>query len=186
MVDDEVGRDQRIHARGIAAQVGHGIAHRRQVDDGRDPVKSWRINPRRHEGDLGVAPGARPPRGQDLHVGRLDDAAARVAEDILEEDLDGHRGTLEVDPIADGGQPIDGRQARPERAAGAERIVTGTEIGPSLGGYTRRVQAYPARARATSRVNAGKEPGTLARPAPVTRPTPPRGPPPGGWTTPAA
>ena len=33
VVDDEVRGDERIHARGIAAEVGHRVAHRGEVDD---------------------------------------------------------------------------------------------------------------------------------------------------------
>ena len=36
VVDDEVGRDERVDLRRVAAELGHRVAHRREVDDGRD------------------------------------------------------------------------------------------------------------------------------------------------------
>ena len=33
VVDDEVGRDQRVDERRVAAEVGHGVAHDREIDD---------------------------------------------------------------------------------------------------------------------------------------------------------
>ena len=35
VVDDEVGRDERVDLRRVAAEVGHRVAHDRQVDDRR-------------------------------------------------------------------------------------------------------------------------------------------------------
>ena len=75
-----------------------------------------------HERDLRLGGGARPPGQQRLDVGRLDDAAAGVPEQVLEQDLDRDRQRGEVDPVGDGVEPVDVGEAGPERRAGAERI----------------------------------------------------------------
>ncbi len=77
---------------------------------------------RRHERDLGLGGRARPPGQQRLDVGRVDHAAAGVAERVLEQDLDRDRQGGEVDPVGDGVEPVDVREAGPERRAGAEWI----------------------------------------------------------------
>ena len=37
VIDDEIGRHQGIDAGDIAAELGHGVSHRRQIDDGWHP-----------------------------------------------------------------------------------------------------------------------------------------------------
>ena len=88
VVDDEVGRDERVDLRRVAAEVGHRVAHDRQVDDRRDAGEVLEEDARGHERDLGLGGGARPPGQQRLDVRRLDHAAAGVAEEVLEQDLD--------------------------------------------------------------------------------------------------
>ena len=91
----------------------------------------------RHERDLGLGGDARPPRRQRLDVGRLDDPAAGVAEDVLEQDLERDRRPLEVDPVAERGQPTVVGQAGPEAGPGAERIGMGHASSVAVGRYTR-------------------------------------------------
>ena len=43
VVDDQLGRRQRIDLVGIAAEARHGLAHRGQIDDAGTPVKSCMI-----------------------------------------------------------------------------------------------------------------------------------------------
>ena len=42
VVDDEVGRHERVDVRRIAAEVGHGVAHPARSTIAGTPVKSWR------------------------------------------------------------------------------------------------------------------------------------------------
>jgi hypothetical protein len=99
MVDDEVRRDQRIDLSRVTPEVGHGVAHDRQVDDRRDAGEVLEQDPRRHERDLGLGGGARSPGKQRFDVGRVDHAPTRVAEQVLEEDLHGDRQRAQVDPV---------------------------------------------------------------------------------------
>jgi hypothetical protein len=123
VVDDEVGRHQRVDTRRVAPEVGHGVAHDRQVHDGGHPGEVLHDHPGRHERDLGLGDGARPPRRQRLDVAPLDDAASRVAQQVLEEDPDGHRQLAIGGDVADGAQPIDVREARRQRRPSAEGVI---------------------------------------------------------------
>ena len=69
VVDDEVGGDKRVDARGIAAEVGHGVAHRREVDDRRHAGEVLEQDARGHERDLGLGGDAGPPGSERLDVG---------------------------------------------------------------------------------------------------------------------
>ena len=52
MIDDELGRLQRIDLLRIATHHPHGIAHGRQIDDCRHTGEVLEQNPGRHERDL--------------------------------------------------------------------------------------------------------------------------------------
>ncbi len=54
VVDDQLGRGQRVDPRGVAAEVGHRLAHRCQVDDARNTGEVLHEHPRGGELDLGV------------------------------------------------------------------------------------------------------------------------------------
>ncbi len=121
MVDDQVGRHERVDPGRVAAQLGHGVAHRGQIDHGRDAGEVLEDDPRRHERDLdlGRRPGARLPGGEGRDVLLADDAAAGVAEDVLEQDLHRDRQLAQVQGGYGAGRcrgPRDGRS----RQAGAQ------------------------------------------------------------------
>jgi hypothetical protein len=46
-----------------------------------------------------------------------------VAQDVLEEDLQGDRRSTEIDPPAESGEPVEVRETAAERGSGAEWIV---------------------------------------------------------------
>src|SRR5512146_2140524 len=73
------------------------------------PVKSWRIT---RAGMNGTSASPPMPARQRVDVRRLDDAAAGVAQDVLEQDLERDRGPLQVDEPLHGGEAIEVRQAR--------------------------------------------------------------------------
>ena len=78
------------------------------------------------EGMNGISASAgltRSPRRQGLDVLGADDAAAGVAERVLEEDLERDRGAPEVDPVGDRFEPIVVGEAGAERCPGAKRIL---------------------------------------------------------------
>ena len=111
VVDDEVGRHERVHRRRVAAEVRHRVAHDREIHDGRDAGEVLQDDARGHERDLGLGGLAGTPGGQGRHVRLGDDATAGMPEQVLEQDLDGDRGGGKVEAIRDGVQPVDVRQA---------------------------------------------------------------------------
>ena len=68
VVDDEIGRDERVDEGRVATEVGHRVAHDREVDDRRDAGEVLEEHPGRHERDLGLGRLARPPGEQGLDV----------------------------------------------------------------------------------------------------------------------
>ena len=122
VVDDEVGRHERVDLARVATEVGHRVAHDREVDDGGDAGEVLEHDPGRHERDVRLGRDTRSPGAQPLDVLASDDATAGVAQDVLEQDLDRDRGRVEVDPVGERVQPVVVGQARAERCPGAEGI----------------------------------------------------------------
>ena len=122
VVDDQVGRDERIDETGVAAEVGHRVAHDREVDHGRDAGEILEEDAGGHERDLGLGRSAGSPGQEGLDVLRPDRRSARVAEQVLEQDLDRHRQRREIDSIADDVEPVEIGQTGSETGAGTERI----------------------------------------------------------------
>ncbi|GIW20357.1 MAG: hypothetical protein KatS3mg065_0653 [Chloroflexota bacterium] len=123
VVDDEVGRDEGVDLGRVAAEGGHGVAHGGEVDDGRHAGEVLEDDPGRHEGDLGLAAAAGSPGGEGEDVLGGDDAAAGVAEGVLEEDLQGDGGATEVDPVVEGRQAVVVGEAGAQGSAGAEGVA---------------------------------------------------------------
>src|SRR6266516_3972073 len=133
MVDDQVDRNVRVHARRIGARAPHRAAHRRQVDDRGDAGEVLPEDASRHERDRERR---RRPRGERRDVGVGDVAAPRPTKQVLEEDLEGMRQPLyRADPLlGQPGQPVDVHGARGEREGRA---------GPSeLRGRSRRSGSF--------------------------------------------
>ena len=61
VVDDELGGRERVDLGRVAAELGDGLAHRREVDDARHAREVLHDHPRRGELDLRVRLGARGP-----------------------------------------------------------------------------------------------------------------------------
>ena len=130
VVDDEVRGHQRVDLRRVAAEVRHRVAHRGEVDDRRDAREVLEDDPCRHERDLGLARAARAPRGQRRHVVLADDAAARVPDRVLEQDLERDGRPPEVDAerqprLRHRVEPVDVREARAHRGSGSECVGPG-------------------------------------------------------------
>ena len=122
VVDDEIGLDQWVDPRGIATEVRHRVAHDRQVDHRGDAGQVLHDHPRGHERDLGLGRDARTPRGEGLDVGRLDDAATGVAEQVLEQDPDRDRQRDAAGGRVQGRHAVEVREARSEWRASAEWV----------------------------------------------------------------
>ena len=88
MVDDEIDRHQRVDLVGIAAERGHRVAHRGEVDDRGHAGEILHQHARRAEGDLVIFLAAIvEPRDDRLDVVLGDAAPVLVAQQILEHDL---------------------------------------------------------------------------------------------------
>ena len=91
VVDDEVRRQLRVDAHGIAAEVAHRVAHRDEVDDRRHAGEVLVEDARGREAQLARRLVGRHPAGDGLHVG-LRAGAQRV----LEQDPQRERQPLDV------------------------------------------------------------------------------------------
>ena len=122
VVDDEVGRDQGIDPGRVAAEVGHRVAHDREVDDGGHAGEVLEDDPRGHERDLGLGGDARPPGGERLDVGRLDHPppAWRSRFSSRIRTVTGSVASPSAPPRAS--TAIEVREARSERRPGAEGV----------------------------------------------------------------
>jgi hypothetical protein len=85
VVDDELGREERIDPGRLAAQVAHRIAHGGEVDDGRDAGEILEQDPRRSEGDLPVRLLTRLPFEDRPRLLRIALARESGANDVLKE-----------------------------------------------------------------------------------------------------
>ena len=106
VVDDQAGRDQRVHQRRIAPQLVHRVAHGSEVDHGRDAGEVLQQHPTGHEGDLDLAARVRAPVREGGHVVRGGGAGSRAAQHVLEQDLD-REGQLR-ETVADRIEAVDG------------------------------------------------------------------------------
>ena len=102
VVDHELGRDERVDPRRVAALVAHRVAHRREVDDRRHAGEVLEQDPRRHEGDLPGRLGRRDPAGD-----RLDLRVGAVPEHVLEQDPERVREPRDVPAGLERVEPVD-------------------------------------------------------------------------------
>ena len=69
VVDHQLGRGERVDAGRVAAHLGHRVAHRGEVDDGRDAGEVLQQHAGGGEGDLLARVGLGVPAGEGLDVG---------------------------------------------------------------------------------------------------------------------
>ena len=121
VVDDQLGRNERVDLGRVAAQGLHRLAHGGQVDDGGHAGQVLQDHPGRGELDLGVRLRVRVPVGQGVDVVGGDVEAVFVAEQVLEQHLQAVR---EVRYARDRVQAVDlvRRAARLKRRAAAEAV----------------------------------------------------------------
>ena len=89
MVDDEVDRHQRVDLGGVAAQPLHGVAHGGKVDDGRHAGEVLHQHAGRPIGDLTRGGLVLQPLDHGADVVGLDAAAVLVAQQVLDQHLEG-------------------------------------------------------------------------------------------------
>jgi hypothetical protein len=104
VVDHQLGRDERVDLARVAAQRGHGLAHRGQVHDGRDAGQVLQDDPGRAERDLDVGVGGRVPLPQGADVRLRDVHAVLGPQQVLEQDLEAEREGVSS---GHGVQPVD-------------------------------------------------------------------------------
>ena len=101
MVDDEVDRNQRVDLLRIAAERGHGIAHRREIDHRRHAGEILHQHAGRTIGDLDAGRAlVGEPAGDRLDALPGDRAAVLVAQQVFQQHL--HR----IGQLRDAGQPV--------------------------------------------------------------------------------
>ena len=81
VVDHELDRDQRVDLLRVAAEIGHRVSHRGEVDDGRHAREVLEQHAGGRERDLAARLVGRDPAGDGLDV-----LARAVAEHVLEQD----------------------------------------------------------------------------------------------------
>ena len=120
VVDHELDRDQRVDLLRVAAEVGHRVPHRREVDDGRDAGEVLEQDARRREGDLAARLVRRhPPRD------RFDVVRVAVPEHVLEQDPERVREPRDVPALLQRVQPVDLELAIADGERGAGGNVVG-------------------------------------------------------------
>src|SRR5690606_18197674 len=98
VVDHQVDVDQRVDLLRVAADLGHRVAHRRQIDDGGDAGEVLHQHPGGLEGDLGAGGRGGVPAGDRLDVGGADGDAVLEPQHVLQQHLDrvGQPGDVEA------------------------------------------------------------------------------------------
>ena len=118
VVDDEVGRDERVDLRRIAAVARHRRAHRGEVHHRGDAGQVLHQDAAGHERDVPRRSGPRCQRA-DIVVG--DVAGTGAPEQVLQQDLDGLRESRDVAVVAQVVESVDvdGAGGGLQRTAGA-------------------------------------------------------------------
>ena len=122
VVDDELDRDQRVDLRRVAAEVGHRVAHRREVDDGRDAGEVLEQDARGRKEISRLGSSAGDPAGDRLDVV----VASPFAEHVLEQDPQRVGEPRDVPLLLERVEPVDLDAASPtvrvERAASSSAM----------------------------------------------------------------
>ena len=87
VVDDQLGRDERVDPARVAAEVGHGVAHRDQIHHTGHPGEVLQQHPRRRELNLGAALGRRIPAAERVDLLGRHQCAVLVAQQVLQQHL---------------------------------------------------------------------------------------------------
>ena len=85
MVDDQLGREQRIDSLRVPAHALHGFTHGGEIDDCGYACEILQEDSRRHECDLFFR-STGPPVGKRADVLSMDEAAILAAQEILQKD----------------------------------------------------------------------------------------------------
>ena len=119
VVDDQIDVDLRVDRRGVPAQLLHRVAHRRQVDHGRDSGEVLHQHPGGLEGDLDGGIRLRVPAGDRLDVVSAVGGPVLQPQGILEQDLERVRQPRGVELLLEGIEPVDLEPAARDLELGA-------------------------------------------------------------------
>ena len=100
VVDDHLGRCEGVDPARVPAEVGHGLAHRGEVDDARHAGEVLHDHAGGRELDLLAGVGRGVPAGEGLDVGLGDVGPVLGAQQRLEEDLQAERQGGDVEAVA--------------------------------------------------------------------------------------
>ena len=122
VVDHELGGHQRVDLRRVAAEVGHRVAHRGEVDDRGHAGEVLHHDARGREGDLVAGLGVGVPAGERLDVLLGDRPVALGAQQVLQQHLEAERQPRDVPLRLQRVEAVDRvlLAAAGERAAGVE------------------------------------------------------------------
>ncbi len=134
VVDDEVDVDERVDPLRVAADLGHRVAHRGQVDDRRHTGEVLHQDAGRLEGNLGAGLGGGVPAGDRLDVLGPHRDPVLEPQHVLQEHLQrvGQPGDVEALMECVEAEDLVAAPAHLERRAGAEGVAAAHD--PILGG----------------------------------------------------
>ena len=89
VVNDEFHRHLGVDGVDIPAEFGHGVAHGRQIHQGRHAGEVLQEHPRGHKGDFGAGLGLGAPVHQRLQVACLHKGLVLVAQQVFQQDFEG-------------------------------------------------------------------------------------------------
>ncbi len=137
VVDDQLGRHQRIYALRIAAQRLDGVAHGGQVDDGGHAGKVLHQHARGHVGNLAAGLGLGVPVGQEVDVAGGNVHAVFAAQQVFKQNLQAEGQAAQVEAArGERWKPIDGvgAVAGNKRRPGCRSCSWGEPFYPRTGG----------------------------------------------------
>ena len=120
VVDHELDRNQRVDLLRLAAQVGHGVAHRGEVDDGRDAGEVLEQDAGRRERDLAVRLVCRDPPGHGFDI-----RAVAGPKHVLEQDAQRVGEACHIPLLLQRVEPVDLELAIADRESGARGELVG-------------------------------------------------------------
>jgi hypothetical protein len=121
VIDDELGRSERIDLLRVSAEGADRLAHGGEVDDARNAGEILHDHAGRGELDLGVGLGRGLPRSDGLDVVLRDVGAVLRAQQVLEQHLEAERELLVARDGVDAEHLVVGSRHR-ERALGIEAV----------------------------------------------------------------
>ena len=109
VVDHEVDGLLRVDPRGVAAEIGHRVAHRGEVDDGGDAGEVLEQHARGAEGDLVSGRGLRLPGAERADRVGADGGAVLAAQQVFEQDAqrEGQPREIAAERLGGAVEPVD-------------------------------------------------------------------------------